>query len=148
MQRLVEMILGAGQPRLPDRFLPPRELENQRVWNTYPVETAQYIALLDKFTIEDEFCIGLGDGATRIFGAGLERVGDLIALSPEVAADRCDLSSAMMCKLVKILNELGLSLGSDVSRWRDYRATVPADFRLTLPYQSRLPRAGGRPLDT
>jgi hypothetical protein len=40
---------------------------------------------------------------------------------------------------------MGLGLGMDVSQWCAYRETVPANFRLRLPYGMRMPEENARP---
>lgn len=131
-----------------DSDLPAYELEVRRIWNSLPLEIAKYYTLLDAYTLEDEFYIALRSvAAERIFGRGIERVGDLIAMSADEVRERASLNPVELRKLTAVLARMGLAFNSDVEQWRAYRKTVDPDFRLMVPYGMRLPQDTGRPFD-
>jgi hypothetical protein len=132
-----------------DSSLPAAVLENKRVWNSLPLEIAIYYSTLDKYTIEDEFFIALGSkGVQRLSDAKLDRLGDLVALPAHEVAQRASLSPRERHRLERVIRGFGLHFEADVDAWRAYRATMPANFRLIVPYQTRLPAGTRRALDT
>lgn len=134
--------------KVPDRLLPNSELEIRRVWNSLPVEQAKYFMLLDAYTLEDEFYVALrGAADEKIYGNGIIRVGDLIGATADEVMARTALTPAEMHKLTTVLSRMGLAFGMDVSHWRRYRETVAPDFRLRVPYQTKLPQETRSPLE-
>lgn len=66
-------------------------------------------------------------------------------MSADELRARVTLSDAELKAIEKVVANMGLGLGMDVSQWCAYRETVPANFRLRLPYGMRMPEENARP---
>lgn len=120
---------------LPPRFScvcgrPDFEAEQASVYSRYGWELANYFALLDKFTWEDDFHDMMPRSELQRFKAGYSRLGDLLADRLPVAIERCALGARTGVRLETWVAGLGLHFGADVTRWRSYRAGTRRMFRL------------------
>lgn len=126
---------------LDDSLLTKKTIESRRIWDSLPIDLAKYFSNLDKDVTEDEFFHALGWTAPydKLKANKIDYVGDLIAFSETELAQQTGLTFDELQRLAAALSGLGLQLGSDNQRWREYRMTVPPEFRLRPPYGRRLP---------
>ena len=113
-----------------DRF----QSEQVAVYLSVGLEPGSYFALLDKYLIEDAFYKSLGkrclDKLCGEYGPIYRNVGELITETLDEIAHKCRLDDHERQKVEREISALGLSFGTDTSRWREYRSDKRTSFRL------------------
>ena len=100
---------------------------------TFGDDVLLYFFIMDQFVFGDALTDQLGSRVAEeklADRAGYCHIGDMVADPPEVVAAKAGLSPAQLAKLVRYLDQYGITLGSDTSGWRAYRQRMPDRGRL------------------
>jgi hypothetical protein len=107
------------------------DIELSREFTKSP-ELVSYLISMDRLLIEDEIIdkFGYRTAIEKLFGKGVEHLGHLVANTAESLHSEYGLGAKKIKTIDKFVHGQGLSLGSNNSLWKRYRATVPPLFRI------------------